>query len=92
MKPRTYRGLCFLEIMLVVVFFFVLTVQGQDYALPEFRKYMQHPSPQTLQAFYDKKQEEVRLREKIAAPIGIVAVALAIPIFRNRRSRTNSQS
>ena len=92
MKPRTYRALCFLEIVLVVVFLFVLMVQTQDYALPEFRKYMQHPSTETLQAFYDKEQEEVRFREKIAAPIGHVAVALAIPIFRNRRSRANSRS
>jgi hypothetical protein len=92
MKPRTYRALCFLEIMLVVVFFFVLMVPTLDYAQPEFRRYMQHPSPETLQAFYDKKQEEVRNREKIAASIGLVAIALAIPIFRNRRSRRNSQS
>jgi hypothetical protein len=92
MKPRTYRALCFLEIMLVVVFFFALTVPTPDYARREFGEYLRHPSAQTLQAFYDKKQEEVRLCERIAALIGLVAVALAIPIFRNRRSKTNSKS
>ena len=92
MKERTYRALCFLEIMLVIVFFFVLTVPTPDYARREFGEYLRHPSAQTLQAFYDKKQEEVRFWEKIAALVGIVAVALAIPIFRNRRSSANSQS
>jgi hypothetical protein len=92
MKVMTYRALWTLEIVVGVTLLLVLMVPTQDYAMREFREYLRHPSPQTLQAFYDKKQEEVRLREKIAVPIGLVTVALAIPIFRNRRSRANSQS
>lgn len=92
MKARTYQALCSLEIVVVVFFFLVLTVPTQDYALPEFRKYMQHRSPETLQALYDKKQEEVRFREKIAASLAGVAVVLAIPIFRSLKGKASRQS
>ena len=92
MNARSYRALCFLEIVVVVAFLFVLTVPIQDYAMSEFKEYMRHPSPETLQVFRDKKEEEVRLREKTAIPIAFVAVALAFPILRHRRSRTNRQS
>lgn len=92
MKAMTYRALCFLEIVVVLIFLFVLTVPIQDYAMREFREYMRHPSPQNLQAFRAKKEEEFRLRQEIAIPIAGLAVVLAIPIFRNRRVRTNRPS
>jgi len=88
MRPRTYRAFVFLEVVLIVIFLFAL-VPIQDYAIREFREYMRNPSPQTRQAFLDKKREETRLHEKIAIPIACIAVVLMIPIFRNRPGRPN---
>jgi hypothetical protein len=85
-----YRTIWFLEVALVLVFLFILTVPVQDYALREFKEYWRHQSPETLQAFRDKTKEESRLRRTVAIPIAAGALALAIPIFRIRQRRTKT--
>jgi hypothetical protein len=85
-----YRALRFLEAVLVVALLFVLFVPIQDYAMSEFKEYVRHPSPQTLKTFQQKNQEESRLREIIAIPLAIVVLALAIPIYRNRKRTTKA--
>ena len=92
MNARTHRVLCLLEFVLIAAFLFVLMVPIQDYAMQEFKQYIDHPSPQSLQAFRDKKEVEVRLREKTAVVIVFIAVVLAVPTFQSRRSRANRQS
>jgi hypothetical protein len=84
MKPMMYRTLWFLEVVLVVILVFVLTVPVQDYALREFKEYWRHPSPQTLQAFRDKTEEESQLRHEIAIPIAAVVLTVAILLYRKR--------
>jgi hypothetical protein len=83
-----YRALWFLEVVLVVALFFVLFVPIQDYAMREFKAYLRDPSPQTLKAFEEKSQEESRLRQNIAIPLAIVALTLAVPIYRIRNRTT----
>jgi len=90
MKMMMHRAICFLEIVVLVAFLFVVTVPERDYAMSEFKRYMDQPSPKTLQAFRNKKEDEVRLREMIAIPLGLFA--LAIPILRNSRRRRNRQA
>jgi hypothetical protein len=85
-----YRALWFLEVVLVVVLFFVLFVPIQDYAMREFKEYLRHPSPQTLKAFQEKSREESRLRERIAIPLVIVVLTLAVPIYRIRHRTTKA--
>lgn len=85
MKALSPKAFWLLEVVLVVAFFLLLAVPIQDYAMREFKEYVRHPSPQTLKAFGDKKQEETRLRQGMAVLIALVAVGVAIPIFWDRR-------
>ena len=86
-----YRVLWFVEIVLVVLLALVLLVPVQDYAMREFKEYMQNPSPATLKTFQNKSAEESQLRLMIVIPLAAVVSTLTIPIFRIRnRSRRTS--
>jgi hypothetical protein len=80
-----YRVLWFIEFALIALLFLVLVLPIQDYAMREFKEYMQNPSPATRKAFEDKSQEESRLRQDIAIFIAVGILIVAIPIYRNRR-------
>jgi hypothetical protein len=84
-----YRALWFVEILLATFLLVFVTAPAQDYALPEFRKYMSHPSAETWKAFQDKNAEERRGRIMIAVPVVAVGLLVAIPILRIRRRNTN---
>jgi hypothetical protein len=87
MTVITYRALWLLEIALLVLLFLILRIPILDYSKREFFEYQRNPSPQTLQAFRDKNEEEFRVRELTALPVAILAIASAIPIFRNRHRK-----
>ena len=85
----TYRLLWFLEILLGILLVIFVLAPAQDYALPEFRKYMSNPSVETWKAFQDKNDEERRIRLMIAVPLIAAGLLLAIPIVCIRRRNTN---
>jgi hypothetical protein len=78
------------EVVAILVVVFVLTVPIQDYALREFKEWYSHPSPETLKAFQEKRQEEFRSRLTIAVQFGAVALLLAFPLIRFRPRPRNS--
>ena len=86
-----YRVFWVFEVVAILVVVFVLTVPIQDYALREFNKWYSHPSPETLKAFQEKRQEEFRLRLTIADPFGAAALLLAFPLvrFRSKSRKSN---
>ena len=73
-----------LELLTIVAIMFILVVPIQDYALSEFKDWQRNPSPQTLKAFQDKHQGEVRLRLTVVVPFVALAVLLTFPLFRSR--------
>ena len=79
-----YRVLWFLEIVVILVVAFVLTIPIRDYALREFKEWQHHPSPEAMRAFQDKSNEESQLRMIIAAPFVVAAVLLAFPLVTFR--------
>jgi hypothetical protein len=85
-----YRALWLVEIILMLLLALVLLLPIQDYAMREFKEYLENPSPQRLKTFQDKSAEETQLRHGIALPIAAVVVILAIPLYRrrNRNPRT----
>ena len=62
----------------------------QDYALTEYRSYVIHPSPETLDAFRRKQGQEWRARWMFAAPFGISAALLTVPLLRIRKRLRDS--
>ncbi len=91
MNRPWYRVFWVFEVVAILVVVFVLTVPIQDYALREFNKWYSHPSPETLKAFQEKRQEEFRLRLTIADPFGAAALLLAFPLvrFRSKSRKSN---
>jgi hypothetical protein len=79
-----YRVLWFIEFALIALLFLVLVLPIQDYAMRQFKEYMENPSPATRKAFEDKSQEESRLRRDIAIFVAAGVLILAVPIDRNR--------
>lgn len=84
MSRTWYRVFWVFEVLAILVVGFVLTIPIQDYALREFKEWYSHPSPETLKAFQEKRQEEFRLRLTIAAPFGAAALLLAFPLVKFR--------
>jgi hypothetical protein len=86
-KPirRDWYGIFWiLEALTIVAITLILLLPIQDYALREFKDWQRNPSPQTLKAFQDKRQSEVRLRMTVAVPFVALAVLLALPLFRSQ--------
>jgi hypothetical protein len=84
MKRRWYSIFWVLELLTVGALALILALPIQDYAFREFKDWQQNPSPQTLRAFQDKRQDELRLRMTIAVPFIALAGLLAFPLFRSR--------
>jgi uncharacterized membrane protein len=84
-----YRVLWFAEIILIVLFFLVLALPIQDYAMREFKEYLRNPSAATRKAFDDKKQEESQMRRSVAIFIALGALVLTVPLYRNRPRNPN---
>jgi hypothetical protein len=80
-----YRVLSVVEIAAILIATFVLIIPIQDYALREFKAWLDHPSPETLTAFRNKQQEESHLRTTIAAPFVALAVLRAFSLYRLRQ-------
>jgi hypothetical protein len=73
-----------LELLTIAVLALILRLPIQDHALREFEDWQRNPSPQTLKAFQDKRQDEARLRLTVAVRFVGLAVLLAIPLLRSR--------
>jgi hypothetical protein len=92
MKRGWYSIFWILKLLTIVAIMFILVVPIQDYALREFKDWQRDPSPQTLKAFQDKHQDEVRLRLTVVVPFMGLAVLLAVPLFRSRpKPKTSNQ-
>ena len=72
------------EIAAILLFVLILITPIQDYALTEFKAYMAHPSPETLEAFERKSDGEWRVHLIVAAPFAGVALMLGRFVFRKR--------
>jgi hypothetical protein len=93
MKRSWYGIFWILELLTIGALALILVLPIQDYALREFKNWQRSPSPQTLKAFQDKRQDEVRLRMTMAVPFITLAVLLAFPLFRSRpKLKTSSQA
>ena len=62
MKRGWYSVFWILELLTIAVLALILWLPIQDYALREFKDWQRNPSPKTLKALQDKRQDEVRLR------------------------------
>ena len=90
MNRRWYRVLWVFEVIAIVIIALLLTIPTQDFARREFTEWYQHPSAETLRALRDKQHEEFRLRLSTATPFAIAALLLALPLFRLRPKRKES--
>jgi hypothetical protein len=79
-----YRALWSLELTFIALFFLVLVLPMQDFAMREYKEYMQNPSKEPRKAFEDKRQEELRVRRDGTILIATGVLALTIPLYRNR--------
>ncbi len=79
-----YRILWSLELVFIALFLLVLVLPIQDYAMREYKEYMQSPSAETRKAFEDKRQEELQVRRDGAILIAIAVSVLTILLYRNR--------
>ena len=84
MNRTWYRALWFFEIIVVLVVVFVVTIPIRDYALREFKEWQRNPSPETMRAFQEKREEESQLRMVIAAPFAVAGILLAFPLVKFR--------
>jgi hypothetical protein len=80
-----YLVLWLFEALAILGLVLALTPPVQDYALREFIQWRQHPSPETYQAFVQKRRQESAARLIIALPIGVLAGLLTIPLRRYRQ-------
>lgn len=85
MNRTLYVVLRVLEALMIVGLVLAIALPIQDYALPEFRQWQQHPSPETYKAFLEKQRQERAARLGIAAPFAIAAVLLEGPLRKHRK-------
>jgi hypothetical protein len=81
-----YLVLWLFEALAIVGLALALSLPVQDYALREFIQWRQHPSPETYQAFVQKRRQENALRLIIALSFGVAAGVLAVPLRKYRRN------
>ncbi len=92
MKRGRYSVFWILELLTIAVLALILWLPIQDYALREFKDWQRNPSPQTLKALQDKRQDEVRLRLTAAVPFLALAALLAFRLFQSRAKPEASNS
>ena len=92
MKRKLVPIFWILELLTIAVLALILWLPIQDYGLREFENWQRNPSPQTLKAFQDKRQDEVLLRLAVAVPFMALAVLLAFPLFQSRAKPEASNS
>ena len=86
MNRALYLVLWIFEALAIVGIALALSLPVQDYALKEFIQWRQHPSPETYQAFIQKRRQESAVRLIIALPFGVAAELLTIPLRKYRRN------
>jgi hypothetical protein len=74
------------EALAIVGLALALTLPVQDYALREFFRWREHPSPETYKAFLEKRRQGSTLRLIIALPFGVAVGLLTIPLRKYRRN------
>jgi hypothetical protein len=92
MKRGWYSVFWILELLTIAVLALILWLPIQDYALREFKDWQRNPSPKTLKALQDKRQDEVRLRLTAAVPLLALAALLAFRLFQSRTKAKASNS
>jgi len=90
LNRTSYSLVITVEVLTIIVVDLLLILPIQDYALREFKEYLRKPSPGTSAAFRQKQQEEPLVRLAIAAPFGVAALLIAIPLFRHRQESRKS--
>jgi len=92
MKRGRYSVFWILELLTIAVLALILWLPIQDYALREFKDWQRNPSPKTLKALQDKRQDEVRLRLTAAVPFLALAALLAFRLFQSGAKSKASKS
>jgi len=82
---RAFAGL------FTILFLTAASMPILDYTQRETLAYMKEPTQQNLDKLHAKQNEEVRKRWQYAAPLGLAAVAFAIPIYLGYRRKTKAQ-
>ena len=82
---RTFAGL------FTILFLTAASMPILDYRQRETLAYMKEATQQNLDKLHAKQNEEVRKRWQYAAPLGLAAVAFAIPIYLGYRRKTKAQ-
>ena len=85
MNRALYLLMWAVEILLIIGLVSALILPIQDYAMPEFFEWQQHPSPETYKAFLEKQRQEKAARLIFAAPFAVTAVLLSGPLRKHRR-------
>jgi hypothetical protein len=73
-----FDAICF------VLAFLAFTVPIQDYALREYRVWLREHSPESWNAFQNKKKEEAEIRTVIGSIFAVTGVGLGLFILRKR--------
>jgi len=73
------------EVLAIVGLVLALALPIQDYALPEFLQWQQHPSSENYKVFLEKQRQERAVRLIIAVPFGVLAALLIGLLTRYRR-------
>lgn len=90
MKRGWHSIFWILELLTIAVLTLILVLPIQDYTLQEFKDWQRNPSPQTLKAFQNKRQDELHLRMTMAIPFIALAVRLGFPLFLSPRKPKTS--
>jgi hypothetical protein len=80
---------------LELIIFLLLVIAGTapilDYHKRESLAYMKEPTQQNLNALRARKNEELRTRRLYVSPLGLAAVAFAIPLYLAYQRRTKTR-
>jgi hypothetical protein len=79
-----------LELIFILLFVIAGTAPILDYQR-ESLAFMKEPTQQNLQALRAKNNEELKTRWLYASPLGLAAVAFAIPLYLAYQRRTKTR-
>jgi hypothetical protein len=80
-----------LELIFILLFVIAGTAPILDYHKRESLAFMKEPAQQNLQALRAKNNEALKTRWLYASPLGLAAVAFAIPLYLAYQRRTKTR-
>jgi hypothetical protein len=80
-----------LELIFFLLFVIAETAPILDYHKRESLAYMKEPTQQNLHALRAKENDELRTRQLYASPLGLAAVAFAIPLYLAYQRKTKTR-